>query len=362
MSQALSPTAPLPSTAVTGTALVTTGHGGVEVMQLEQRVTPAPAPGEVRVRLRAAAFNHLDLWVRKGIPADHWPVPMVPCADGAGEIDAVGEGVPDVPHLRPGARVAVYPVLSCGHCTRCREAQPQLCRSFGLLGEHVDGCAQTYRNLPASQVLPLPEALSFEEGASMPTTFITAWHMLTDRARVQPGETVLVHGAGSGVGSAGVQVAKLLGARVIATVRRDRDELRAIELGADRVLRTDDGDWPRHARRACPGGVHVVFEHVGAATWDGSVRALQRGGRLVTCGATAGHEVTLNLRKIFFHSIEVLGSTMGTRREFERVLTLTAQGRLVPVVGAVRPLSEGAEAMTLLEDRAVFGKVVLQIP
>ena len=285
----------------------------------------------------------------------------MPCADGAGVIDARGPGVGDAVHLQVGASVVAYPVLSCGHCGSCRAANPQLCRKFGLLGEHVDGCAQEMRLLPAESVLPLPEGLSFVEAAAMPTTFITAWHMLA-RARVAPGETVLVHGAASGVGSAGVQVAKVMGARVIATVRRDRDVARAMELGADDIVRTDDPAWPQVVRRLSPGGVEVVYEHIGGATWDGSIRALQRGGRLVTCGATAGHEVTLNLRKIFFHSIEVIGSTMGTRTELEVVLRLAARGALRPVIGAVRPLSEGAEAMDLLERRAVFGKVVLEIP
>ncbi|MCO4764513.1 MAG: zinc-binding dehydrogenase [Myxococcales bacterium] len=342
-------------------ALVTTAHGGLDVMQLQERPLPKPGPGQVRVRIRAAAFNHLDLWVRRGIPAGHWPVPIVPCADGAGTIDLVGPGVAALPHLTVGARVALYPVLSCGHCSQCRAASPQLCRQFGLLGEHVDGCAQEYRLMPADSVLPMPAGLSFTDAAAIPTTFITAWQMLKVRARVQPGESVVVHAAASGVGSAGVQIAAALGAHVIATVRRDRDVERAKALGADEVVRTDDPDWARHVRKLVPGGVHVVFEHIGAATWDGSVRALQRGGRLVTCGATAGHEVTINLRKIFFHSIELIGSTMGTRTDFEAVLTLAGRGLLKPVVGAVRPLAEATDAMGMLERREVFGKVVLTL-
>jgi len=342
------------------TALVTTAHGGAEVMVMEQRATPAPGPGEVRVRMRAAALNHLDLCVRNGIPANHWPVPSVPCADGAGMVDAVGAGVPAAAHLRVGARVAIYPVLSCGHCTACRAGDSQLCREFGLLGEHVDGCAQEMRVLPARSLLPLPAELTFAQAAALPTTFITAWHMLA-RARLQAGETVVIHGAASGVGSAGVQIAKVFGAVVIATVRRDRDEALARQLGADAVVRNDDPAWPKAVRTLCPGGAAVVFEHIGGATWAGSIRALQRGGRLVTCGATAGHEVQLNLRKIFFHSIEVIGSTMGTRAELETVLGLAARGALKPLVGATRPLREGAAAMALLEDRSVAGKVVLEL-
>jgi len=352
------------SEATTSRALVTEAHGGPEVVAMRLRPIPEPGPGQVRVRIKAAAFNHLDLWVRRGIPAGHWPVPLVPCADGAGVVDAVGPGTPTgrgAEHLQPGAPVVLYPVTGCGVCAACLDDDAPLCPSFGMLGESTDGCARAHVVLDARSVLAMPDSLSFTQAAAMPTTFLTAWRMLHGRARLQPGETVLVHGGRSGVGSAAISLARLLGARVIATVRRDEDVDRATERGADHVLRSDDPQWPRQVRGLCQGGVEVVFEHIGGATWDGSMRALGRGGRIVICGATAGHEVTLNLRKVFFHSISILGSTMGSRAELGRLLQLAGQGRIEPAIGATRPLSEGAAAMQLLDDRAVFGKVVLDL-
>ena len=348
----------------TSRALVTEAHGGPEVVALRDRPLAEPGPGQVRVRIAAASFNHLDLWVRRGIPAGHWPVPLVPCADGAGTIDAVGPGVPHgrgAEHLQLGAKVVLYPVTGCGVCPSCVADDAPLCPNFGMLGESTDGCARDHMLVNAADAMPMPANLEFSEAAALPTTFLTAWRMLRRRATLQPGETVLVHGGRSGVGSAGIQVGRLLGARVIATVRREEDVPRATALGAWRVLRSDDESWSKQARKLCPGGVHVVFEHIGGATWAGSMRALSRGGRLVICGATAGHEVPLNLRKVFFHSISIMGSTMGSRHELRELLELAAQGRIKPAIGAVRPLAEGAAAMELLASRSVFGKVVLDL-
>ncbi len=348
----------------TSRALVTESHGGPEVVFLRQRPIPEPGPGQVRVRIHAAAFNHLDLWVRRGIPAGHWPVPLVPCADGAGVIDAVGPGVHQrrgAEHLQTGAAVVLYPVVGCGTCPACLADDAPLCPSFGMLGESTDGCARDHVVLPAASVMAKPDALSFAQAAAMPTTFLTAWRMLRARARLQAGETVLVHGGRSGVGSAAIVLARLLGARVIATVRRPVDVEQATALGAEHVLRSDDSDWPKQARALCKGGVQVVIEHIGGATWQGSMRAVARGGRIVLCGATAGHEVALNLRKIFFHSISILGSTMGSRAELVQLLLLAGQGQIEPAIGALRPLAEGADAMQLLDDRAVFGKVILDL-
>ncbi len=352
----------MPTPAPTSRALVTTAHGGLDVMQLQQRTIPEPGPGEVRVAIRAAAFNHLDLWVRRGIPAGHWPVPIVPCADGAGVIEALGPGVVDARGdggLGVGSEVVLYPVRGCGTCRACRRGEPMLCRAFGMLGENQDGCARDHVVVPLSTLLPKPAGLDWAQAAALPTTMLTAWHMLATVAAVQPGETVLVLGARSGVGSAGVQIARVLGANVAAVVRRDEDVEAARALGAHHVLRSDDPGWSRQARALADGGVDVVFEHVGGAVFQDALRTLRRGGRLVTCGATSGHEVPLDLRKIFFHSIAVLGSTMGTIAELETVLTLAGRGQLQPVVGATFPLADGREAMAALEGRDVFGKVVL---
>lgn len=352
---------PTPSTA-TSRALVTTAHGGLEVVQLQHRPVDEPGPGEVRVSMRAAAFNHLDLWVRRGIPAGHWPVPIVPCADGAGVIEALGPGVADERArggFGVGSEVVLYPVRGCGSCAACRRGEQMLCRAFGMLGENQDGCARDHAIVPIGTLLPKPSGLGWEQAAALPTTMLTAWHMLATVAKVQPGETVVVLGARSGVGSAGVQIARLLGAQVAAVVRRDADVEAAIALGAHHVLRSDDPAWSRKARALADGGVDVVFEHVGGAVFQEALRTLRRGGRVVTCGATAGHEVPLDLRKIFFHSIAVLGSTMGTLAELETILSLAGRRQLQPVVGAVFPLEAGREAMAALEGRDVFGKVVL---
>ena len=332
-------------------------------MRLQQRPIPQPGPGQVRVRIRAAAFNHLDLWVRRGIPAGHWPVPLVPCADGAGVVDAVGPAVDTsaAPHLEIGSEVVLYPVVTNPMEVASLRGKPELGRSFGLLGETVDGCARDHIVIHASNVFAKPTTLPWPQAAALPTTFITAWHMLTARAQLQAGERVLVHGGRSGVGSAATQLARTLGAHVIATVRRDRDEQLARQIGAHEVVRNDDSNWPKKVRALARGGVEVVFEHVGAATWDGSVRSMARGGRLVTCGATAGHEVTLNLRKLFFHGLSLLGSTMGSRADFLDVLRLAEQGRICPHVGHIAALTKGAEALSLLEDRTNFGKVVLDL-
>lgn len=345
-------------------ALVTTAHGGPEVVQWQSRALPEPGPGQVRVRMRAAAFNHLDLWVRRGVPADHWPVPLVPCADGAGVVDAVGPGVPagrGAEHLRPGGEVVLYPVTGCGVCAHCLADDMPMCASFGMLGESTDGCAREHVVLPAASALPKPVELDFAHAAALPTTFLTAWRMLRSRAAVQPGETVLVQGGRSGVGSAAIQLCGVLGARAIVTVRRPEDADQAEKLGAWKAVLSTDPAWPKQVRALCPGGVDVVFEHIGGASWEGSIRALRKGGRLVTCGATAGHEVPLNLRKVFFHSISIIGSTMGSRAELAELLRLAAQGRISPVIGARRPLRDGARAMELLSAREVFGKIVLDI-
>ncbi len=332
-------------------------------MRVLERPIAEPGPGQVRVKMRAAAFNHLDLWVRRGIPAGHWPVPLVPCADGAGTIDAHGPGIDcgAAPHLAIGSEVVLYPVVTAPLELASLRGQPEVGRTFGMLGETIDGCAREHVVIDAFNVFAKPAAINWYQAAALPTTFITAWHMLGARANLQPGETVLVHGGRSGVGSAGIQLAKTRGAHVIATVRRDDDEKIARDLGADEVVRSDNPDWPKRVKTLAGGGVEVVFEHIGAATWDGSIRTLLRGGRLVTCGATTGHEVKVNLRKIFFHGLSLLGSTMGSRADFLDVLRLAGQGKICPHVGKVASLDDGAAALSLIEKRSVFGKIVLDL-
>jgi len=343
-------------------AIVTTRHGGPDVVELHERPVPEPAAGDVRVRVRACALNHLDLWIREGIAGVTYPLPLVPCADVAGVIDAIGVGVDLVAAgLALGSPVIVAPAVACGFCARCAGGRDHLCAAYGLLGEHRDGGAQDYIVVPARVLVPKPACLSFEEAAAMPVTFLTAWHMLVARAGLVPGQTVLVQGANSGVGTAAVIIARLLGARVFACARGPVKCGKALNLGAEKTFDTREAIWPKLVRAACPEGVDVVVEHVGAATWEGSIRALRRAGTIVTCGATTGHEVPLNLRRLFFLSHTILGSTMGSLGELHEVVRLAGQGRLRPIVDTVLPLEQFAQAMARLASGQVFGKLVLRV-
>jgi NADPH:quinone reductase-like Zn-dependent oxidoreductase len=315
-------------------AVVIREHGSYDKLLLEEMPAPEPREGEVRVRIRAAALNHLDTWVRRGIEGFKFPLPIIPGCDGAGTTDA-GEDVV----LSPGL----------GH---------PLDKDYGILGETRDGTCAEFIVVPRENVLPKPARLSWEEAAAWPLTFLTAWAMLTRRAQVQAGEWVLVHAAGSGVGVACVQMAKMLGARGIGTASSEEKRRRVLGLGADAAIPYED--FARAARGiAGKAGVDVVVDHVGPATWEGSVSVLRRGGRLVTCGGTTGHEIKFDLRHLFFKSLSFLGSTMGTPEELRTVLGHVEAGRLKPVVDSVFRLDEIRKAHARLADRAVFGKVVV---
>lgn len=339
-------------------ALVLRGHGGPEQVEVATLPDPQPGPGEVRVRVRAAALNHLDLWVRAGWKGLSLAFPHVLGADMAGEVDAAGPGDGEA---LVGRRVVVVPGVFCNRCGRCLSGRENLCRTYHLLGEHAPGGQAEYLVVPHTNVLELPEAISFVEAASLPVTFQTAWHMLTARAPVGPGSVVLVHAAGSGVGSAAVQIAKLHGATVIATAGSAEKCERARQLGADHAIDYGRQDFLEEVRRLTGrAGVDVVFEHVGTATWERSVRALTQGGRLVTCGATTGHDARIDLRYLFARQIDLLGSTMGTRAELLEVLRHVAAGRLRAIVDRVFPLEEGRRAQEELAARQNFGKLVLE--
>lgn len=338
-------------------ALVVREHGGLEALRWEELPDPAPGPGQVRVAVRAVGVNHLDTWVRRGVPGHLFPLPLVLGSDVAGVVDALGPGVEG---LTPGDEVVLSPGVSCGACPACLSGRDHQCRSYGLLGEHRDGGCADFIVVPRQNVLPKPPALSFVDAACVPITFLTAWHMLVDRAAVRPGETVLVHAAGSGVGAAAIQIARLWGATVITTAGTPAKCERALGLGAHHAIDYTAADFAKEVRRLTDRrGADVVVEHVGAATWDGSVRSLAWSGRLVTCGATTGADVSLNLRQVFFKSLSILGSTMGSKGEMIEVLGHVGSGRLRPVLDRVLPMSRAAEAHALLERREVFGKIVL---
>ncbi|HLT58523.1 MAG TPA: zinc-binding dehydrogenase [Limnochordales bacterium] len=335
-------------------------HGGPEVLQYESVPDPVPRAHEVLVQVRACALNHLDLWNRKGLPRPAVNLPLILGSDIAGQVVAVGELVDDV---RPGDAVMVNPGVSCGHCAQCLSGRDNLCPRYHLLGAGRDGGYAQLVAVPRANLVPKPDNLSFVEAAAVPLVFLTAWHMLVSRARVQPGEDVFIWGAGSGVGSAVIQIAKLWGARVITATRGEEKRAKALELGADAVIDYAAEDVLQRVRQLTGGrGVDVVFEHVGQATWATSIKMLARGGRLVTCGSTSGWEAETDIRYVFAKQLTILGSYMGSKGELLELLPWVAAGRLRPVVHTVFPLSEAAQAHRLLEAQGQFGKVVLEPP
>ncbi|HET7502111.1 MAG TPA: zinc-binding dehydrogenase [Kofleriaceae bacterium] len=338
-------------------AMVMREHGGPDVLRMEQLDVPVPGPREVRVRVRAVALNHLDVWTRRGGPAFKLTFPHLLGADVAGVVDAVGPGAA----ATVGTSVVLQPGLSCGRCAACLGGHDNLCRHYRLLGEHVSGGYAEYLVVPDVNLAPYPDRLDFPHAASSILPFLTAWQMVVHKARVAPGDTVLVQGAGSGIGVAAIQIAKLYGARVIATAGSDDKVARARALGADVVINYTTTDFAAECRTLTgKRGVDVVIEHVGGEVFAGSIRAVRNGGRVVTCGATSGFHPEIDLRHIFFRQVEVLGSTMGSKADLLAVLGHVAAGRLEPVVHQVLPLSRAADAHRMLEDRAAFGKLVLE--
>jgi NADPH:quinone reductase-like Zn-dependent oxidoreductase len=307
--------------------------------------------GQVAVQIRAASLNHLDLWLVSG--AQRVEPPRVLCADGAGSVAESGDE-----RWKPGDEVVLYPVACCWQCEHCRAGEQVLCRQFGILGEHTDGTACEVFHLPAQNLFPRPPALSWEEAAAFPLTFLTAWRMIVTRARLQPGETMLVVGAGAGVAAAAIAIGRHLGARVLVTSRSEAKRQRALELGAEAAF--DSAGFSKPVREASGGGVDVVFEHVGPATLDESIRSIHKGGRIVFCGSTSGVKAELNMPRLFFGQADLLGSTMGNVGEFEAVLEAMAGG-MRPVVDSTFTLDQAVEALEHLDRAEQFGKVVVRI-
>jgi NADPH:quinone reductase-like Zn-dependent oxidoreductase len=334
-------------------------HGGPEVLRYTDVPEPKIGAHEVLVRVRACALNHLDLWIRKGLPGRPIPFPHIPGSDISGEVAKVGESVPNV-HV--GDKVLLAPGISCGQCGQCIAGRDSFCKDYTLFGSGVHGGYSEFVKSPAVNVIPIPGNLSFEEAAAIPLVFLTAWHMLFNRAQLRPSEEILVIAAGSGVGSAAIQIAKAAGARVIATAGSAPKLARAKKLGADEVLSHTGVEFARDVKRLTNGrGVDVVFEHVGAATWEQSIYSLAVGGRLVTCGATTGFESKINIAYLFARQLSILGSFMGYKSELFSVLELFKRGLLMPVIDCVIPLERAADAHKRLENREQFGKVVLRV-
>jgi len=341
-------------------AVILSEHGGPDALRYTDVPEPRVGVNDVLVRVRACALNHLDLWIRGGMPGVAIPLPRILGSDIAGEVARVGE---NVKHVRAGERVLLNPGISCGHCEYCLRGDDNMCREYTLFGYMADGGYAEYVKSPMQNVIPIPSALSFEEAAATPLVFLTAWHMLMTRAKLRPAERVLVLAAGSGVGSAAIQVAKVAGARVIATAGSEAKLAKAKELGADEAIDHSKQDIAAEVRRLTnKRGVDVVFEHVGQATWDQSVRSLATGGRLVTCGATTGYAANIDIRFLFTRQFSILGSFMGSKAELYPVLELVRQGRVKPVIDTILPLERAREAHERLERREQFGKIVLRVP
>jgi NADPH:quinone reductase-like Zn-dependent oxidoreductase len=340
-------------------ALAFDEFGGPEKLRLRDVPDPKVGPGDALVRVRACALNHLDIFVREGIPALKTPLPFWTGCDIAGDVAAVGPGVADV---RAGDRVCVNPSLACGRCEFCVQGEDSMCVRYGLLGEHVPGGLAELVPVKAESLLPLPAHVPYEQAASFILANMTAWRMLVTQARVRPGEDVLILGVGGGVSSTAVQIAKLCGARVLVTSSSEAKLERARQLGADVCVNYAKEDWEKAVyERTGRRGVDVVVENVGAATWKQSIRSLRKGGRLVTCGATSGPIGETDIRQVFWKQIHIIGSTMSSRREFNEVMRLFFAGRLRAIVDEVVPLKDGAAAQRRLAEGRQFGKIVLAV-
>jgi alcohol dehydrogenase len=324
---------------------------------VELQLPPTPGPGEVQIRVTAVALNHIDVWGWRGMAFAKRKLPLVIGAEAAGDIVAVGPGVTA---FKPGDPVVMYGGMTCGICRACREGRDNLCESIaGIMGFHIDGFARDYLNMPARLVVAVPAGVAARDAACAPIAFATVQHMLFDNARLEPGETVLVHAGGSGIGTAAIKMAKAIGATVITTVGDDAKAERARALGADHVINYRSERFEGVVRKlTAKKGVDVVFEHVGAETFNGSLLCLKRGGRLVTCGATSGSSTTLNLMQLFQQQYRIIGSFGASMRNIRESLAKMAAG-LRPVIDSEFPLSEIERGLARLESRQVFGKIII---
>ncbi len=338
-------------------ALAFHAHGGLDRLRYQDVPDPTIGPGDALVRVRACALNHLDLFVREGLPGFELPLPFWTGCDIAGDVAEVGAAVRDV---AVGDRVAVNPNLHCGHCEFCRKGEQSLCVTYGILGEHVQGGLAEYVRVAGDKLLKLPAQVPYEDAAAFILVNMTAWRMLVTQARLRAGEDLLIIGVGGGVSSTAVQIAKLCGARVWVTSSSDEKLDRARALGADECINYAREDWAKVVwEKTGKRGVDVVLENVGAATWKGSIRALAKGGRLVTCGATSGPIGETDIRLVFWKQISIIGSTMSSNAEFHEVIRELFRGRLRAIVDTVMPLTEGVDAQRRLAEGRQFGKIVL---
>ncbi len=338
-------------------AVIFKNHGDVDQLEHAYLETPSPRAGEVLVQVKACALNHLDLWTLMGMPGIPIPVPHVLGCDIAGTVVQLGPGVKGIPLHKP---VVVAPGISCRRCAFCKQGWDSLCDQYKIHGLQVNGGYAEYVAVPKENIIPVTSRLSFEEWASMPLVFLTAWHMLVTRAELSRKETVLIHAAGSGVSSAAIQIAKLVGARVITTVGSDEKIKRAKAIGADEVINYQNKDFSAEVRKITKGrGVDVVLEHIGPATFAKSLACLTKKGRLVTCGVTSGPTVNLDLRFLFVRQISIAGCYMGGLAELKKVIAWIRKKKLKPVIDSIFPLRDVRKALARMQNRENFGKIIL---
>lgn len=333
-------------------------HGSLEEVKVGELDLPEMKPGQVRVRLKYSSLNHLDIWVREGWPGLGLSFPHVLGSDGAGVVDEVGAGIN---RFRSGDEVIVHPALGCGQCVYCNDYLESLCPEFKVLGEHISGTNAEYVCVPESNLFRIPKGMSLKDASSLALVFTTAWHMLKRRAQVKANDLVLIHGAGSGVSMAGIQIAKLSGATVAVTSRESAKLEKAIALGADHLINTSQVDFTKELRKLKKAGADIIFDHVGEVYWEKNIKILRSGGTLVTCGATSGSQGMTDLKHVFYRQLSILGSTMGSKKDFPEIIKNFENGKFKAFVDKVFPLAQIKEAQTYLMDKKQCGKVVLEL-
>jgi NADPH:quinone reductase-like Zn-dependent oxidoreductase len=337
-------------------------HGGFNSIVFEEKPIPAPKADEVLVKVKACGLNHLDTWVRRGVPGHKFPLPLVPGSDITGVVEQVGpEAKLNAPDIKPGSRIIINPGVHCGVCNECKAGKDHLCAKWGLLGETRDGGCQEYISVPGQLVHTLPSNLTFEQGACIPIAYVTAWQMLVGKAKVQQGETILIHAAGSGVSVACIQIARKFGLQIYVTSTSDDKLQHARNLGAHRFINSKKEPFREAVKNlTAKQGVDVVVDHIGGEFFMDSIRCLKRGGRLVSCGATAGSELNVDWKHVFFKNLALLGSTYGPEKDFVEVLGAFQKGQLSPIVDQIIRLEELPKGHEWIETRKVFGKVVVK--
>lgn len=338
-------------------AVYITEHGGIEKLMYGELPTPGLERNEVLIRVRACGVNHIDIWVRRGLPFLRIVYPFVLGQEIVGEVVALG------PSARPialGSRMVVHPGISCGHCAQCLSGRDHQCHQYQLLGKNLSGGNAEFVKVPDTNLVPLSDGTPWEAAVGIPNSFNTAWNMLFDTAQLQPGEWALIHAGGSGIGTAAIQLARLVGANIITTAGSDEKLAKAQALGAQYGINYRQKDFLREVRRITDKrGVDVVIEHIGAEVWERSLLCLATGGRLVTCGATSGYQAKTDLRHVFFRHLRILGATTASKGVLFKLMPLLEEGKIRPILDRVLPLREARQAHQVLEARQQFGKVVL---